>query len=401
MATLKIYNDIQTEEEKIWYSWGGMEGVCYKDIDTFCDSIPKDDDKIDIRLFCNGGSVQEGWAMYDRLRATGKEISCTIEGKAASMATVILMAAPKERRYAYPNSSVCVHNPWVDPWYLGDSATADDLRKMADDLQREQDKILDLYVERCGCDRAEMQALMDEDKYIDTDRALELGIIGEVLSPISAKGKEGILFNHHNQKKMAKKDEEKTIEVKQSFVDRLLGFFGKKSIAEITFGMDLNTADGTTLTIDREEGEPQVGDGASPDGEWLMPDGKTIVVEDGVITEIRTEDGEGDNTDEQTEGEDGEQAELKEQLEAMTAERDALKEQLEAALANAKTKEDMVILNAVKMAGGKKALARLQSHYKPEGRKPEGKQAADKANGREEGKQAILALLRERKEKKK
>lgn len=51
--------------------------------------------------------------------------------------------------------------------------------------------------------------------------------------------------------------------------------------------LDLSTADGSTLTVEREDGEPQVGDTASPDGEHLMPDGSTIVVEGGVIAEIR------------------------------------------------------------------------------------------------------------------
>lgn len=386
MAVLKIYNDISSEEDKIWYAWAGSESVCYKDIDTFCESIPKDDDTIDIRLFCNGGSVQEGWAMYDRLRATGKKITCTVEGKAASMATVLLMAAPKEDRHAYENASICVHNPWLDPFYLGQAVTADDLRKAADDLQREQDKILDLYVERCGCDRDEMQALMNEDKYIDTAKAIEMGLINDVLPPLSAKTKD-IIINHKHNDKM--EDKKETVEVKQSFVDKLLNFFGKKNINEITFGMDLSTADGQTLTIDREEGEPQVGDSASPDGEWLMPDGKTIVVADGKITEIRpaSSDEKDDKGDEVQDDKDAEIAALK-------AENADLKAQLEKAQANAKTADDLRILNAVKMAGGEKALAKISSTYKPEQRKPEGKQATEKVSDREETKNAIMENMK-------
>lgn len=86
------------------------------------------------RLHCDGGSVTEGWAIYDRLRATGKEITATAEGNCASMATIILMAAPKERRRAYENAHICVHNPWMCPWALGDAVTADDLQKYANDL---------------------------------------------------------------------------------------------------------------------------------------------------------------------------------------------------------------------------------------------------------------------------
>lgn len=389
MAVLKIYNDISSEEDKIWYAWAGSESVCYKDIDTFCQSIPEDDDTIDIRLFCNGGSVQEGWAMYDRLRATGKKITCTVEGKAASMATVLLMAAPKEDRHAYENASICVHNPWVDPFYLGQAVTADDLRKAADDLQREQDKILDLYVERCGCDRDEMQALMNEDKYIDTAKAIEMGLINDVLPPLSA-SKIEIIINHKHNDKM--EDKKETVEVKQGFVDKLLKFFGKKSINEITFGMDLNTAGGQVLTVEREEGEPQVGDKASPDGEWLMPDGKTIVVENGVITEIRPASSDEKNDSEDGK-EDGTQDDKDAEIASLKAENADLKSQLEDAKANARTTEDLRILNAVKIAGGEKALAKISSSYKPEQRKPDGKQAEEKVSDREQTKNAILERM--------
>lgn len=54
--------------------------------------------------------------------------------------------------------------------------------------------------------------------------------------------------------------------------------------------MELTNAEGNTLTVERDEGEPQVGDTASPDGEHVMPDGKTIIVTDGVITEIKDPD---------------------------------------------------------------------------------------------------------------
>ena len=151
MATIKIYNDIQTEnEKKVAAFWGEAEGVCYKDIDAFCNAIPEDDTQIDIRLHCDGGIVTEGWAIYDRLRQTGKEITATVEGNCASMATIILLAAPKERRRAYENAHICIHNPWLCPWALGDAVTADDLQKYANDLRSEQERMVSLYVERTG-----------------------------------------------------------------------------------------------------------------------------------------------------------------------------------------------------------------------------------------------------------
>ena len=101
MAVLKIMNDIQDEQQKNEARlWGEGEGVCYKDIDEICESLPDDDPDIDIRLHCDGGQVFEGWAMYDRLRATGKNISVTVEGNAASMA--VYVGASREAKCRRP-----------------------------------------------------------------------------------------------------------------------------------------------------------------------------------------------------------------------------------------------------------------------------------------------------------
>lgn len=381
MAVLKIFNDIQTENEKNFCKYfGEAEGVCFKDVDEFCEAIPKGDNSIDVRIHCDGGSVVEGWGIYDRLRATGKDITCTVEGNAASMATVILMAAPKERRRAYKNAQICVHNPWVPAYALGDTLTAAELEKAASDLKETQEKMLNLYVERCECNKEEMQALMDEDKFIGVDRAMELGLIGEIIAPASAK-KQGLVFNNKKVNKMAEKNEK--VEVKASLLDRALAKLGLKNIEELAKGLDLSTSDGQTLTVEREDGEPQIGDKASPDGTFEMPDGKTIVVKDGVITDIQTSSSGGDKG--------GEGSELEKRVAELENEVKELQEKLESsenarkqAEAMAKTQEDLRILNAVKIAGGEKALANISSSYKPEPRKPEGTNASKKAEGQED-----------------
>lgn len=401
MATLKIYNDIQTEQDKkLAMYWGDAEGVCYKDIDEFCSSIPEDDNKIDLRLHCDGGSVTEGWAMYDRLRATGKEITATIEGNCSSMATVVLMAAPKERRRAYKSAHICVHNPWMCPWGLGTAVTADDLQKYADDLRAEQEKIKNLYVERCGCTAEEIQAIMDEDKYIDTDKALELGIIGEIVPPLSASKKTDI-----NKTIMSK--ENGTVEVKASKLDKLLAKLGFKTLEDFERseieGLELNTASGDKLNVQRDGGQPEVGDGASPNGRHLMPDGQTIVVENGVITAIEqsTEGGEGKKGDKDDGAQGKANAEMQGLLlrvKSLEKENEELKARAEKAEKNARTIEDLRVLNAVKMAGGIEVLAQISSSYTPDKRQPSGKQAAERT---EDGitKEAILAQYEKMKNK--
>lgn len=419
MAKLRIYNDIDSQDNKFWYQWWGGDCVCFQDIDAFAASIPKDDDSIDMRIFCNGGSVVEGWAIYDRLRQSGKKISCTVEGKAASMATIIMLAAPKESRKAYENAAFLLHNPWVPGWCLGDQLNAKDLKNQSEEMQMWQDKMVDAYVERCECDREEIQALMDKDIFINTSEALRLGLISSTVSALSASASKRNIENFINSKKQNPMAKEQKKEIKASLLDKILAHFGVKSLDEVeqkvdepqsekkddVVAMELNTADGQTLTVEREEGDPQVGDKASPDGTFEMPDGKTIVVEDGVITDIQTaDDEETDDTDNEG-GEGGEGgsasstdnetvAKLKQQVAALKQQLNDTKAQLAGAQKLAKSKEDMRILNAVKMAGGaEKVLAGFSSHYQPAQRQPSGKGAGDNVNAVEEGKNAIKERL--------
>lgn len=399
MAKLRIYNDIDSQDNKFLYQWWGSDCVCFQDIDAFAASIPKDDDTIDMRIFCNGGSVVEGWAIYDRLRQSGKKITCTIEGKAASMATIIMLAAPKESRKAYENAAFLLHNPWVPGWCLGDQLNAKDLKNQGEEMQMWQDKMVDAYVERCECDREEIQALMDKDIFISTSEALRLGLISSTVAPISASASKRNIEQFINSKQQNPKAMEKKTEVKASLLDKILAKLGVKTLEEAEQAveepqakvepkaMELNTADGQTLTVEREEGDPQVGDKASPDGTFEMPDGKTIVVEDGVITDIQTADdtdndgGEGGDGGSASSTDNDTVAKLQQQVEALKQQLNDTNAQLAGAQKLAKSKEDMRILNAVKMAGGaEKVLAGFSSHYQPAQRQPSGKGAGEQVD---------------------
>lgn len=368
MAILKIYNDIVGEEDKVMLQmWEGIDGVCFKDIDDFLNSMKPDDDVVDIRIHCRGGDCVEGWAIYDKLRQSGKTISCTVEGECSSMATIILLAAPAERRHATDNSHFCIHNPaaaWPD---LGcyDRYTADaidagikKLGNQLEQLRQEQKRILSLYVDRTGADETELQELMDKDIFIDANRALELGFISEVLAPITAK-RIRTFNNFKTTRKMNKKKAK--VSVERGVISRLLAKAGYKKLSDVKMNaLAVTAADGTELTIDREDGEPQVGDTASPDGEFVMEDGSTIIIADGVITDISDDENdvtaEGLDEDElmekvgqlQTENET-----LSEEIDTLTKEKEELESQLEALKgARVLSSNEKVILAKVERAGG-------------------------------------------------
>lgn len=351
MATLKIYNPIMREEEKEIYYWmTGADGVCFKDVDAFVSSIPEDDDKIDIRLHCVGGSVSEGWAIVDKLRATGKTITATIEGDCASMASVVLLAASE--RKAYPHASLLIHHPYIPEYTLADAYNANDLQKLAEELQAESDKILDFYVERTGAEREVLLAKMDADKAFGMEEAKELGFIHEIITPASAMARGWGITN------LKTNSMNRTDKVRKVLSD-LGELLGMKAEATVVEAYELTTESGEVLTINKPEGDPEVGDSASPDGEHKMPDGTTIVVVEGVITEIRPAE------EEQEEEAPVEPNPIEEEL-AQAKERIAeLEAQLAEAQAEAMSEEDKVVVNLVKTAGGVAWLKSASSNYNP------------------------------------
>jgi len=359
MAVLKIHSDIVDEETRqMNLFWIGVDGTSFDFVDAFIESIPEDDNNIELRLNCRGGNCMEGWTIYDKLRSTGKEITAIIEGKCASMASILLLAAPKERRYAYQNATLLIHNPYIPPYTLADAYDAEDLRRMAEDLEVETTKIVNLYVDRTGSEEDVLRALMAEDKFVDMDKAKELGFISEVKSPISAKEKQPKKWNHSKTNNM---NQEKKVTVAQAF--QMLGVALGVVKAPIV-SLDLSTADGSTLTVEREDGEPQVGDTASPDGEHLMPDGSTIVVEGGVIAEIRDPEEENNN----------------DELDAANARIAELEAELTSLRAQAKSQDELVILNKVKTMGGLEGLKKIASSYVPDARGFQGNQGGQGGN---------------------
>lgn len=415
MAKLKIYNQIVDEEEKVFLQdWVGTDGICYKDIPDFLDSMEEGDNEIDIRLHCPGGDCIEGWAIYDALRNSGKTISATIEGECSSMATIILLAAPKERRFGFENARMCIHNPavaWLDLCSI-ERLTADELGNMKakltaqqQSLIEEQNKILNLYVERTGADKETLQALMNEDKYVDMARATELGFISSTLAPNTDSKKK-----HKSSKsnKMAKEQ----IKIENRIVKKLLSLAGLATIEDVKIlDQKITAADGSEFTVEREDGDPQVGDKAYPNGTYVLDDGTTIVVADEVIESITPADegegeGEGEDLKAQVDTLTQQVADLTEQVNTLTSEKEALatdKADLETKVAdlesNAKTEEETAILDIVNNAGGKAwldGLKDMSSTFTASNRKFVAH--GDSKDGGQQGETRAQRMLREQRE---
>lgn len=360
---LKIYNAIMPEEDRVFMQYMGLDGVSFNSIDDFIASIPEEDGTIDMRINSPGGVVSEGWAIIDKLRATGKKIIATIEGEASSMAAILLLAASE--RKGHKHARLLIHDAYFPEYTLAGAYHKEDLEKLAASLDEDNKMALDFMVERTGADRVTLEAIMKEDTPMDMERAKELGFIHEIIEPASAsaRGWKRPTMAASDTNSLTNMDNKKTLASAFKAFAEALGLSIKMEADPAPVGYALTSQDGTEINIDKPEGEdPAVGDSATPDGEHLMPDGTTIVIADGVITEIRDADSEQDGESDENNDNEGHEAELA----AKDAEIERLQARITELEAGQMTAEQSEIVDKVMKAGGKAWLDKtMQSGYAP------------------------------------
>jgi ATP-dependent Clp protease protease subunit len=124
-----------------------------------------------------GGSVIDGIAIYNGLRnhaeKTGATITVKVLGIVASIASVIAMAGDKIKMPK--NTFMMVHSPSA-----GLHANANELRDMADLLDKFESSLISTYVARTGKTAEEIKAILDAETFMTADEAVAMGFADEV-----------------------------------------------------------------------------------------------------------------------------------------------------------------------------------------------------------------------------
>ena len=142
---------------------------------SFADDLKALGDVSVLNIYINspGGSVFDGVAIYNQLRRHTARKVVSIDGLAASIASVIALAG--DERSIAGNGIVMIHNPWAMAF-----GTADDMRKMAESLDKVRDGILNTYVDRTTLPESELVALMDAETWMTADEALAGGFVDAI-----------------------------------------------------------------------------------------------------------------------------------------------------------------------------------------------------------------------------
>ncbi|MCI2098540.1 MAG: ATP-dependent Clp endopeptidase proteolytic subunit ClpP [Succiniclasticum sp.] len=141
----------------------------------------------DIHLYINspGGSVSAGMAIYDTMQYIKPDVSTICVGLAASMASILLMAGAKGKRFALPHSEVMIHQPLG-----GFEGQASDIAIHAKNILRVRDEMYNVMVKHTGQPKEKVAADTDRDNFMTSAEAKAYGIIDDVVEakPEAAKG---------------------------------------------------------------------------------------------------------------------------------------------------------------------------------------------------------------------
>ena len=197
-------------------------------------------ESVDVEINSPGGSVMEGQRIFNALKgisARGVEVVTTVNGLAASMGSVILMAGDQRKMTA--GSRIMIHDASVMAY-----GNADDLRKQSNLLESISSEIASIYSERTNGTQDEMRALMKDETWMDTAQAKELGFVDSIIK----NGKESANNNSNqsttNKQSMFNKDKDLTakLEASQAEVTEHEATITRREAEAVTLSEDLSAS---------------------------------------------------------------------------------------------------------------------------------------------------------------
>lgn len=130
-----------------------------------------------VRINSRGGDVFAAQAVYNQLRRYSGRVDVTIDGMAASAATIIACAG---QTVTMPdNTTYLIHNPMN---MLFGAYTETELKSMADALKIVKQTIVNVYKKKCGdkISEEEIVKMMDEETILTADEALQYGFVDSI-----------------------------------------------------------------------------------------------------------------------------------------------------------------------------------------------------------------------------
>jgi len=142
--------------------------------------LQREDPERDISMYVHspGGVITSGLAIYDTMQLIEPAVSTIAVGQTASMATVLLCAGAKGKRFALPNATVHMHQALG-----GARGQAADIEIAAKEILRNNEIIRNIIAKHTGQTVERVSKDFDRDFYLDAEGAREYGFVDELLAP--------------------------------------------------------------------------------------------------------------------------------------------------------------------------------------------------------------------------
>ena len=137
------------------------------------------DSEKDISLYINspGGSVTAGLAIYDTMNFVKADVQTIAMGMAASIASVLLTAGTKGKRFALPNSTVLIHQPLG-----GAQGQQTEIEIAAREILKTRQRLNKILADCSGQDLDTIQKDTDRDHYMTAQEAKDYGLIDGIMT---------------------------------------------------------------------------------------------------------------------------------------------------------------------------------------------------------------------------
>ena len=141
--------------------------------------LESEDPEADISFYINspGGVITSGMAIYDTMQYIKPEVSTICIGMAASIASFLLAAGAKGKRYALPNSEIMIHQSLG-----GMQGQASDLKIHAEHILKIRDKMNRILAANTGQRLSKIEKDTDRDNFLTAQEALEYGLIDQIVT---------------------------------------------------------------------------------------------------------------------------------------------------------------------------------------------------------------------------
>ena len=132
-----------------------------------------------ITVFINspGGEIFSGFAIFDMLKFITCPVTTIVTGFAASMGSILSLAADKGRRFAMPQAKIMIHQPLL----MGYQGRASECEIQAREILKTRDHLVKLYAEQTGKSFEEIKKALDRDNWFTAEEALEYGLLDKVV----------------------------------------------------------------------------------------------------------------------------------------------------------------------------------------------------------------------------